>query len=169
MRALVVDAYNLIHAQPRLAAMIEGNREAAREELASELMPLAGPDHYELVMLVFDAAGSPQSEPVIEDRGGLVIVYTRRGQTADSFIETAVKYLVAEGAVTVATNDRALRDVSTGFGARALDAEAIFSAAREAQEDMRRELGRMQSENRSRLEDRVGEEIRHILDTMRYG
>jgi predicted RNA-binding protein with PIN domain len=168
MKTLVVDGYNLIHSQPRLAALLKESQEAAREALVAELVPLAGPDHYDLVMLVFDAAGSRQSQPVVEEHHGITVVFTRRDQSADSFIEAAAKHLVSEGDVAVATNDRALRDVSTGFGARALNADSLMEGAGEAREDTRREIGRMERNARSRLEDRIGEEVRNILDAMRY-
>jgi predicted RNA-binding protein with PIN domain len=168
MKTLVVDGYNLIHSQPRLAVLLEESQEAAREALVTELVPLAGPDHYDLVMLVFDAAGSRQSQPSVEEHHGITVVFTRRNQSADSFIEAVAKHLALEGEVVVATNDRALRDVSTGFGARALNADSLMEGAEEAREETRREMGRMKRDSRSRLEDRIGEEVRHILDAMRY-
>jgi hypothetical protein len=169
MRTLVVDAYNVIHAQPRLAELLQESQEAAREGLLQELAPLTNPESYDLIMVVFDAAASSQAEPVVEDRAGLTLVYTRRGQSADSFIEIAVKHLVREGPVEISTNDRDLIALSTGFGAGRLRPEELMVRAAAAREGIRREIDRLEKDGRSRLEDRIGEEVRQILDSMRYG
>ncbi len=169
MKAIVVDGYNLIHSQPRLQALMAEGHEPARQALIAELAPLASPDRYDLVMVVFDAAGSLQQEPIVEDQRGVMVVFTKRNQSADSFIEAAVKHLACEGEVEVSTGDRAVRSVSTGFGARPLDPASLFARAEEALAEIRRDMRVMERTSRSRLEDRVSEEVRHILDEMRYG
>jgi predicted RNA-binding protein with PIN domain len=168
MKALLVDGYNLIYAHPRLSLMVSGDMEAAREDLLKELLPLAHPDCYELLMVVFDAAASRQPEAVTEDRRGIKVVFTRAKQSADSFIEAAARRLAADKEVDIATNDRLLAAVASGFGARVLGGVSLFEMAHRALEESRLEAGGESRDRRSPLEERVTEEVRRLLDEMRY-
>ena len=168
MKALLVDGYNLIYSHPDLSGLVEGDPDAAREGLVRELAPLAVPDRYALVMVVFDAAGSSQAEPVVEDRKGMTVVFTRRRQSADSFIETAVRQLVRDYEVTVATSDRTLLNLVRGFGAGGMRGEILFATVEDATQETRREIDRSAGSRRTPLEDRVSDEVRRLLDEMRY-
>jgi predicted RNA-binding protein with PIN domain len=169
MKALLVDGYNLIYSHPELAVTIKRDQDAAREGLLRELSSLATPDRDELVMVVFDAAGSSQSEPVVEDRQGMTVVFTRRRQSADSFIETVVRRLLPGNEVVVATSDRTLLGVVSGFGATTIDGRSLLERTTEALDETREEMKRMAGGSRAPLEDRVSEEVRRLLDEMRYG
>ncbi len=169
MKALLVDGYNLIYSHPELAVTVKRDQEAAREGLLRELSPLAVPDRYDLVMVVFDAAASSQAEPVVEDRQGMTVVFTRRRQSADTFIETVVRRLLPANDVVVATSDRTLLGVVRGFGAAAVDGPTLLGMTAEALNETREEMKRMAGGRRAPLEDRVSEEVRRLLDEMRYG
>jgi predicted RNA-binding protein with PIN domain len=168
MRVLLIDGYNLIHSHQRLSGLVEQDADSAREGLLRELSFLASPDYYGLVIVVFDAAGSRQAEPVIEKREAIQVVFTRRGQTADSFIEAAVGHLVPECEVHVATSDRMLASVTSGFGAIGIDGASLLQSAKEAQQETRREMQRMSQQSRSPLEERVSEETRRLLNKLRF-
>ncbi|RJP27746.1 MAG: hypothetical protein C4536_13620 [Actinobacteria bacterium] len=168
MKALLVDGYNIIYAHPDLAAIMRRDQDNAREGLLKELAPLASPDHYELVMVVFDAAGSSQPEAVMQERGGIRVVFTRRQQSADAFIERVVRRLVPGNEVVVATSDRLLLNLVSGFGARTVDGPSLLGMTAEAQRETREEMKRMAGASRTPLEDRVSEDIRRLLDEMRY-
>jgi ribosomal protection tetracycline resistance protein len=169
MRALLVDGYNLIYSHPELAVVMERDRDGAREGLLRELSPLASPGRFDLVMVVFDAAGSSQPEPVVRESGGLAVAFTRRQQSADSFIEEAVRGLVPSSEVVVATSDRMLLNLVSGFGAGTVDGQSLFVMIEEALLETREEIERMAGGARNHLEDRVSEEVRRLLDEMRYG
>jgi len=172
MRALLVDGYNLIHSPPRLSRLVRTDMESAREGLVRELTPLASPNLFTVVMVVFDAAGWGGPEPVLEDRGGLVVVFTRRRQTADSFIEAAARAMCSEseaGSVTVATSDRALRMVIEGFGAVSVSVDSLLKMVEEARDEMREEMRRFSSPARHPLEERVSPEVRALLERLRKG
>jgi hypothetical protein len=168
MKVLLVDGYNLIYGHPRLSGLVDRDPDSAREGLLKELSCLASPNYYQLVMVVFDAAGSRRPEPVIEDRGGITVVFTRRSQSADSFIEAAVRRLVPGSEVEVATSDRVLANMVAGFGARSVDGASMLGMAQEALIETRGEMRRLPGSRRAPLEDRVSEEVRHLLDQMRY-
>ncbi len=171
MKALLVDVYNLIYAHEELSRLVDSDLDAARERLVRELQPLAAPGRYGVLMVVFDAAGSPNPEPVFEERGGITVVFTRRTQSADSFIERVARSMTSRAEVSevaVATSDRVLSSLATGFGARAIDGRSLLERAREAAEEAREEM-RKSTARRVPLEERVSEKIRRLLDEMRYG
>lgn len=168
MRVLLVDGYNLIYSHPRLSSLVERDPESAREELLGELAPLASPSNYQAVTVVFDAAGSRNPEPVLEERAGMSVIFTRRGQSADAFIEGAARRMASDVDMEVATSDRILGSLAARFGALILSGDALFSRAREALAETREEIGRLAGEGRNPLEDRLGEEARRLLDRMRY-
>ncbi len=168
MKALLVDGYNLIYAHPELALTVKKDHEAAREGLLKKLSPLASPDYYELVMVVFDAAASSQAQPVVQEREGMSVIFTSRKQSADTFIERVVRRLVPGNEVLVATSDRVLLDVVRGFGAGTIDGVSLLGMSGEALQETREKIERIAGGARSLLEDRVSEEVRRLLDEMRY-
>ena len=167
MKALVVDGYNLIFSHPRLGPLMREDQEAARSGLLKELAPLATPEYFQPLAVVFDAAASTHVREAESESGGMTVVFTRRGQSADSFIEALVRRMLGEGEVTVATSDRLLRDLVSGFGARTLGGEALLALAGEALGRTREDMRRMASGRRP-LEDRLSDEMRRLLDEMRY-
>jgi predicted RNA-binding protein with PIN domain len=169
MRALLVDGYNLIYAHPDLAHTMQGDQDAAREGLLKQLSPLSSPDHYEMLLVVFDAAGSSQPEPVVQESGGMTVVFTRKGQSADAFIESLARRLLPTCEVTVASSDRMLQGLVSGFGARTIAGLSLLGMTEEALLETREEMKRMAGGSRAPLEDRVSEEVRRLLDEMRYG
>lgn len=168
MKALLVDGYNLIYSHPRLAVTVKSDQDAAREGLIKELTPLASPGRFEVVMVVFDAAASSSPEPVVQERGGMTVVFTRRNQSADAFIEKAVRGLAAGNEVMVATSDRVLLALAGGFGAATVDGETLLAMSKEARQETRRDMDRLAGNRRAPLEERVSEEVRRLLDEMRY-
>ncbi|WP_287154509.1 NYN domain-containing protein [Candidatus Solincola tengchongensis] len=168
MSTLLVDGYNLIHSHPVLSRLMRSDMESAREGLLRELLPLASPDYYRTVLVVFDAAGWGGPEPMLEDRRGLVVVFTRRRQSADAFIEAAVRAMASGEEVTVATSDRILRRMVEGYGAGGVDGEALLEMAREARKEISAEAERLSGDRRVPLEERVSPEVRRMLDRMRY-
>lgn len=169
MRVLLVDGYNLIYAHPDLAGVMQRDQDTAREGLLKELSPLSSPDHYDVLVVVFDAAATSQPEPVTQERGGLTVVFTRKGQSADAFIESLARRLLQAGEVTVASSDRTLQGVVGGFGARTINGQSLLGQTQEAQLETREDMKRMAGSSRHPLEDRVSEEVRRLLDEMRYG
>lgn len=169
MSTLLVDGYNLIHAHPALSRLARSDLDSAREGLIGELVPLASPGYFRLVLVIFDATAWGGPEPVLEDRKGLVVVYTRRKQTADSFIESMVKNMVREERVLVASSDRVLRRMVEGYGAGGIEGKALLRMAGEARRKIREEAERGSGDQRVPLEERVSPEVRGLLDRMRYG
>ena len=83
-RLLVVDGYNVLNAwRPSLRSE---NLSDAREELTQRLMNYAGYTAQQVV-LVFDAWMSDRMQRTTEVLGPVTVVYTRKNETADHYIE----------------------------------------------------------------------------------
>ena len=80
LRVLLIDGYNLIHCHQRLSGLVERDADSAREGLLKELSSLASSEYYGPVIVVFDAAGSRQTEPVIEKGEGIQVVSPAGGR-----------------------------------------------------------------------------------------
>ncbi len=168
MRVLLVDGYNIIHAWSRLAALLEPKLEDARDELVSALEPLADLDDFQ-VWVVFDAGMADRSFVQLEERGSLKILYSRKGQSADALIEELASRMAANNEVSVATGDHAEGDLAFFHGARVLSADMLAREVEHAKKEITQQTERLRGEQRpSRLEERVPEEMRLLLDELRF-
>lgn len=100
---LIVDGYNVI------GAWAEADRkawtlDASRDKLMHLLQDYCGYSGEEVV-LVYDGYQSDRQTSTEERYGDLLLVYTRHGETADSYIERLVAQTPKYRAVRVATSD----------------------------------------------------------------
>lgn len=123
---IVVDGYNLIRRSPELSALERQDLELGREGLLGLLTPYQRLKGHRITV-VFDGreGGSPIQHQ--ERRGGLTVIFSRRGESADEVI----KQLSGPGTVVV-TSDRELATASERAGAIALEAEAFWAKLEEA-------------------------------------
>jgi hypothetical protein len=168
LRVLLVDGYNIIHAWPELAAIVERKLEDARDALLAALAPLADLKSFQVVV-VFDAAAADRPAVQVEEDRGLKVIFTRRGQTADALIEELSRRLAGKYEVSVATGDRAERDTAWSSGAVVWSAERLAREVEAGRSEIAEESGRLRDGQRPhRLEERVPEEARRFLDELRF-
>lgn len=128
-RLLIVDGYNVLNfGWPGLMAK---GLDGARDRMIEDLHDYAGYTG-QSVVAVFDAWKSDRLDRSIEVRGLLTIVFTRRGETADHYIERLCedkRKLVAAGRleVRVATSDLVEQTVVFGRGATRISARELLS------------------------------------------
>ena len=167
---MLVDGYNVINAWPELIVFKE-SLEHARDKLVDILAGYGAYKDYRVV-IVFDAhaaAGADVCYDVLPDK--LQVVYTREGETADSYIEKMAYQLVREGrGVYVVTSDWAEQMVILGVGAWRVSARELRNAVLA----MNKEIEHAHEENvlnrrRHELGNRLGEDILKRLDEMRRG
>jgi len=167
MDILLVDGYNVLNAWPELAAVRESSLEHAREKLMDILAGYGAYKDYKVV-IVFDAhAVAGASAPRAEVRpGGLEVVFTQAGETADSYIERLAYQLIRAGeSVYVATSDRAQQMTVLGAGAWRVPArelrEQVLAAEREIRE------GHSETGRRREVGGRIDRRIAERLDALR--
>lgn len=121
---LIVDGYNIIFGWDELKKIAAENFDAARAELVRILCNYQGMRHCR-VILVFDAYRVKDGAGSSDREAGVEIVYTREGETADSYIERLSYELGREHRVKVATGDGLEQLIVLGHGAQRLSAREL--------------------------------------------
>lgn len=104
-KILIVDGYNMIFSWDELKDEARQDLAAAREKLIAMLAEYSF--HYNgRIVLVFDAYLVKDSIGSSMHADHLEIIYTRCGETADSYIEGRIEQLSRKYQVTVATSDQ---------------------------------------------------------------
>lgn len=101
---LLVDGYNVLFAEPKLAQLAQADLDAARRQLCDRLSSYAAYKKCRLVV-IFDGwkvKGNPGQK---EEFAGIRVVYTRENQTADAYIEYLIAQIGNNYHVRVATSD----------------------------------------------------------------
>ncbi|WP_371376737.1 NYN domain-containing protein [Sporomusa aerivorans] len=167
MDLLIVDGYNVINAWPELIA-VKDNLEYARDKLVDILGEYGAYKGFRTV-IVFDAhmtSGKGASHMRAAD---LEVIYTKEGETADSYIEKMVYYLVRQGGrVYVVTSDLAEQMFVLGAGAFRISARELRNDIKDVKREIAAGISRkVLARDRHELGSRLGKDILKRLDAMR--
>lgn len=139
---LIVDAHNVIFADPELAALHRRSTTAARADLVRRLER-----HQDAtgtrVVVVFDGGRGAQTAGELSGPAGVQVFYPRAGQTADAVIEKLVLKYAGVHRLTVATNDNLVRTAAAAAGAATISAGALFSDIGEAESGLRATMDKL--------------------------
>ena len=133
---LIVDGYNIIFAWEELATLAKEDLDAARRHLCDALSSYAGFKKCNVV-LVFDGykqKGNPGEKSAYHN---IRVVYTREGETGDSYIEHLVSQIGTNYAVRVATSDGLVQLSSLRSGVLRVSARELKEEVAAAQKEMR--------------------------------
>jgi uncharacterized protein len=122
---LIVDGNNIIHAWSDLLALHRQRRGLAHVELCHRLRQFLDQSAFRVVV-VFDGRGGQHSEE--RESGGLQVIYTSGGSSADVVIERLAARYAKKYRLAVATDDFAEQNLVTGFGAEVWSAQALRDA-----------------------------------------
>lgn len=162
---LIVDGYNVIGAwnEPGNIPLTD-----AREKLINRLHDYAGSSGQKVV-LVFDAYQSDRLQRTEEEMGPLTVVYTRKGEIADSYIERLCDELAKDVdlgrlELRVATSDSTEQTVVFGRGAvRISSRELIF----EMNQHKKSSSGYTETrKGRTTIMDHLPEDVRKKIEEM---
>lgn len=162
---LIIDGYNLLFNWPELMDLKEKSSFAhARDKLIAELI------NYQAywggkVILVFDAFHVSGGMERKEKIGGVEVIYSQAGETADAVIERLVKNLGEQGQVYVATSDAAEQRMILGGGALRLPVAELKDYIEKARREIDKKGKRYTGKNP--LDDFLGGETREILEKWR--
>ncbi len=167
MDLLIVDGYNVINAWPELIA-VKDNLEYARDRLV-DILSEYGAYKGLRTIIVFDAhmaagRGSNQSQ-----NSDLEVIYTKEGETADSYIEKMVYDLVRQGGrIYVVTSDWAEQMFILGAGAFRISARELRHDVADTKREITAGISRkVLARDRHELGNRLGKDILKRLDAMR--
>ena len=141
-RMLVVDGYNVIFAWDSLRAYAEHSLERAREALMDTLSSYSAYTKTEIT-LVFDAHHVKGGSGAELTHDGYRVVYTKKEQTADAFIEKLMRELGPDYNVRVVTADGLIQLSALGAG-------VLRTTPREFEQEVA-EVGKQISEYARRL------------------
>ena len=134
---LLIDGYNIIFAWNDLKKIAADSLESARKELVERLSVYKIFSGYEII-LVFDAYKVKGNRGEVEKEQGITIVYTKEAQTADAYIEKAVRELTKQYNVTVATSDGLEQLIIFGSGAYRLPASHLEAEVKNVESGVRK-------------------------------
>jgi uncharacterized protein len=167
LRSVFVDGYNVISSWSELREMKEHSFEAARQKLIDYLQNYATYKGYR-VIIVFDAhmvVGSLQKRDKISDN--LLVVYTKEGETADSYIEKAVDSIGRKKEVFVVTSDSMEQQLAFQRGASRISSIEFYFEVKDAEEKIKIGIKGKYSEKRNLLEDRIEKDVLEKLEKIR--
>lgn len=116
-----VDGYNVINKWPKLREASRESLETAREDLIEDLAEysfLTG----ENMVIVFDAYNLDRLKETTIEKYGMKIVFTKRFQTADTYIEAELARIARRHNVKVVTDDGQVQNMALVNGASRITA-----------------------------------------------
>ena len=170
-RLLIVDGYNVLGAWPELS---KGKPLAdARDALIHRLQDYAGYSGQKIV-LVFDAWQSDRMQRTEEQSGLLDIVYTRKGETADHYIErmcdeNARRVELGRLELRVATSDNTEQTVVFGRGAVRISSRELIYEMRTTRQSGAAYVQPGIKSGRTTVLDHLPEDVRRQLEKLRRG
>ncbi|MBC8061810.1 MAG: NYN domain-containing protein [Clostridiaceae bacterium] len=166
MKNVFVDGYNVINSWPGLRDIIEYNLEAARQKLIDILQNYAVYKGYK-VFIVFDAHMKKGSLGNKEFFSGVVVIYTKEGETADSYIEKAVNDIGRTTEVCVVTSDSLEQQLIFQRGAIRSSSTEFYFEVKEVEGIIKTETERSKAQKKYLLEDRMKKEVWEKLEKIR--
>jgi len=164
---LIVDGYNVIGAwgEPERK---HWSMDESRDRLQHLLEDYSGYTGEEVV-LVFDGWQSDRRTTTEETHGNVTVVFTHRGETADSYIERLAAQTPKYRLLRVATSDGLEQSQVLSTGAVRVTSRELL---RELHEERAQGLDRHRQETgmqRNPLQGRLSEDQLQILESMRRG
>lgn len=156
---IIVDGYNIIYQDPIYQKAKEASLELARVKLIEDLANYQSYSGHK-VIVVFDAA---QQEIRSERKGnvlGVEVIFTKKGESADTCIESLAFRANSERTTIVATSDHGLQRVVFGKGVYRRTPGELASEIMEAKEEWREHVKQPPPHF---LEDRLDKEVREKL------
>jgi len=165
---LVVDGYNILNAMGGESGPIAD----ARDRLTARLIDYAGFSGQEIV-LVYDAWLSDRKLRTEEAHGPVTVVYTRKGETADHYIERLCDEFerdvdAGRMELRVATSDGIEQTLVMGRGAVRVSAREILIEMAQVRTEVHESASPLHPRKNALIE-RLPEDVRRKLEEMRRG
>lgn len=123
----LIDGYNVILTDPRLAKMLRNDNEQGRHELISRILATRRLNKDDITV-VFDGRYAASSS---REGNRLLIRFTARGETADDFIKREVGKSQRRRSLVVVSNDRSILAYARECGAGIMGSGEFLAMTRE--------------------------------------
>lgn len=164
---LIVDGYNVIGAWKE-AGKLGWTMDEARDRLMHQLMDYSGYTGEEVV-LVFDGYKSERVTDTEEKHGLLTLVFTKHGETADSYIERMVVQAPKYRLVRVATSDGHEQSMVLGAGGIRMTSRELLREMRQSRAAGYASQTESLPINRNQLSDGLPKDVKDALERLRRG
>lgn len=164
---LIVDGYNVIGAWKE-AEEQHCTIDEARDRLTHLLLDYSGYSGEEVV-LVFDGYRSDRRTATEEKHANLTVVYTKHGETADSYIERAVVQAPKYRTIRVATSDGQIQTLALGAGATRITSRELLIQMQQLRKSSFAAHKKAQELNRNPLGARLPRDVQEALERLRRG
>lgn len=159
-----VDGYNVINKWPNLKDLSKENLADARNLLIEELAEYKSLSGEELV-IVFDAYNLDRIKETIIEKYGMKIVFTKRFQTADTYIERQLAKTDIHHNIKVVTDDGAVQTQASGKGASRVTALELRSDLNTMRSKIKRQ--RKEDFNQNFKTFPISEKVSDIIDKIK--
>jgi predicted RNA-binding protein with PIN domain len=166
---LLVDGYNIIHANSELSALAADSIDAARKKLCDALCEFRALSRYKIIV-VFDAHLVAGGTGSVENFRGIKIVFTKEAETADHYIERATRAAKPKehDRITVATSDVLEQIIILGSGAARISAEDLWTEIETARAETLARYNKTRPIKKNPIEIFLDAETAEKLEAMRY-
>lgn len=169
---LLVDGYNVLHANEDLKELLSVNLEAARNVLMDVLCNYQG-YRRQHVILVFDAYKIKGNPGEILRYHNIDVVYTKEAETADRYIERTAHEIGHRYDVTVVTSDGLEQVIIRGAGCKLLSSREFWEDVENTQtqihEVIEEKVHRKRYQDRNYLFHSLDDETLQKLEQIRLG
>lgn len=169
MKTIFVDGYNVINSWPNLKRRKDFSFEAARQTLIDKLHNY-GVFKACKIVLVFDAhkvLGSVEKKEEVNNN--ISVIFTKDGETADSYIEKQVNLLGRKHEIVVVTSDSLEQQTIFQRGAVRMSSLEFYNEIVKVEKSIKFKANKNKTIDRNRVSDNIDEKIVRILEGIRRG
>ena len=165
---LLIDGYNVIHANAGLSAIATESLDMARKRLCDALCEFRALSRYRIIV-VFDAHLVAGGVGSVETFRGIKVVFTKEAETADHYIERATYKFAAKrkDRITVATSDTMEQLIIMGSGAARISATDLWREIQTTREEVLERYHKTRPIKKNPFEIFLDEETAQTLEEMR--
>lgn len=167
MKNIFVDGYNVINSWPELKNIKDYSLESARQELIEIVRNYAAYKGYK-IFVVFDAHmvnGSMEKKEKFSDN--VIIVFTKEGDTADSFIERMINQIGRKFEVCVVTSDSLEQQLIFQRGATRMSSIEFYHEIKGIETKIRSKIEKSYFKKKHKVEDMLEKDILDKLEKIR--
>ena len=170
MKTIFVDGYNVINSWPNLKHKKDVSFEGARQTLM-DILHNYGVFNECNIELVFDAHkvhGSIEKKEVVNKN--ISVIFTKDGETADSYIEKKVNALGRKHEIVVVTSDNLEQQTIFQRGAVRMSSLEFYNEVLKVEKSIKVKTEKNGSlHKKNSISDNIDDSVAKILEAMRRG
>lgn len=169
MKTIFVDGYNVINSWPNLKTKKDTSFEGARQTLI-DILHNYGVFKECNIILVFDAhkvSGSLEKTEIMNKN--ISVVFTKDGETADSYIEKKVNALGRKCEIVVVTSDNLEQQTVFQRGAVRMSSIEFYNEVIKVEKSIRIKVTKSKSIDKNSIVDNLDSTIADKLEKIRRG